>query len=210
VLIPVQQQYSPMPATCRAVTFGRYQMVTVAHLSTVTAILDQWAHVSIGVLILTDVTSDDPSTSGDPGMADFYRDCAANCAPDRNPLTLTERVTCWRAAIDHAGLSDRVDVVALPRPELCPRLFTALFPPSRCDLVFPSPRGGTAFDAGRNQAFATLLRRTIHTVSPPVELHTSAIRRSLVAGDPRWREALAPGVVEVFTNLDGPSRLNFL
>lgn len=102
-----------------------------------------------------------------------------------------------------------MDVVGLPRPELHPDLFNALFPACRYDVVFPVARGGTAFDIGRNRNFTTVLGRTIHTVRPWLELHTSTVRRSLVDGDPHWAKGLAPGVADVFARFSGPTRMSF-
>jgi hypothetical protein len=77
-----------------AVTFGRYQLVSIAHLDTVRTILRQWPTVTVGVL--------DP-TLGPGGPLDD--DAPTRWAADKNPLSVAQRVVMWQDVIAAAGLS---------------------------------------------------------------------------------------------------------
>ena len=183
------------PTRAHAVTFGRYQVVSVAHLDTVRTMLRQWREVTVGVL--------DP-TLGPGGPLDD--DAPARWAPERNPLSGDERIRLWRSAIAAAGLGDRVHVVAMAGMTPDPARFNRDFPPDRFDLVFPESEG-TGFDLIRNDRFREQFGRAVFEVRPSVTYHTSAMREHYANGNPAWRAGLAPGVVETFTAMHGPARV---
>jgi hypothetical protein len=175
-----------------AVTFGRYQVVSIAHLDTVRTILRQWPTVTVGVL--------DPDL-GPGGPLDH--DAPARWAPERNPLPADVRVAIWRDVLDAAGLADRVRVVRIAGMTPDPAQFNREYPPDRYDMVFPVPEG-TRFDLIRNDLFRSQFGRDVHEVTPSVTYHTSAMRHLARAGDPAWQLGLAPGAARSFAAANGP------
>lgn len=187
-----------------AVTFGRYQIVSIAHLDTIRTILLDWPTVEVGVLDLDPRPAHPPNVPAH--LRDFYQGCEANTSSAKNPMTAEERAGFWRATIAEAGLEDRVTVRVIPRPELFPQGFNKQYPPDQFDLVFPTARG-EGFDLIRNASFEEILRRPVHPVDPPLEYHTSDIRAAYRAGNEAWRNGFAPGGLQAFIAADGPRRL---
>ncbi|MER6121767.1 zeta toxin family protein [Streptomyces sp. NPDC001795] len=193
------------PITDRpAATFGRYQIVSIAHLDTVRTILRDFPSLEIGVLDLEARPERMPHVP--EHLRDFYDGCEANTSTAKNPMSAEERAGFWRATIDAAGLRDRVTVHVIPRPELHPDEFNRMFPPDRIDLVFPTA-SGEGFDLIRNASFEEILGRKVRTVEPPLEYHTSDIRAAYRAGNEAWKNGFAPGGLEAFIAADGPERL---
>lgn len=184
-----------------AITYGRYQMVSIAHLDTVRTMLQQWPRVVVGVL---DLSAPEPTPRAVPEhLRDFYKVAAANTVPDRNPMSLEERVGFWRDAVAAAGIGDRVSIEVVASPGLDPATFNARFPPEHFDLVFPAAADAELPHSQRSE----ILGRPVHTVDPPLEFHTSAIRAAYRRGDPNWERGLAPGTLKAFLAADGPDRL---
>ncbi|MGW8879564.1 zeta toxin family protein [Streptomyces mirabilis] len=193
------------PITDRpAVTFGRYQIVSIAHLDTVRTILRDFPSLEIGVLDLEARPERMPHVP--EHLRDFYDGCEANTSTAKNPMSAAERAGFWQATIDAAGLQDRVTVRVIPRPELAPEGFNRIFPPDRIDLVFPTA-SGEGFDLIRNASFEEILGRKVRTVEPPLEYHTSDIRAAYRAGNEAWKNGFAPGGLDAFIAAGGPERL---
>jgi hypothetical protein len=193
------------PITDRpAVTFGRYQIVSIAHLDTVRTILRDFPSLEIGVLDLEARPEQMPHVP--EHLRDFYDGCEANTSPAKNPMSAEERAGFWQATIDAVGLQDRVTVHVITRPELDPDGFNRMFPPDRVDLVFPTA-SGEGFDLIRNASFEEILGRKVRTVEPPLEYHTSDIRTAYRAGNEAWKNGFAPGGLEAFIAAGGPERL---
>ncbi|MEW2417544.1 zeta toxin family protein [Streptomyces sp. NPDC046866] len=187
-----------------AVTFGRYQIVSIAHLDTVRTILRDFPSLELGVLDLEARPDQMPHIP--EHLRDFYAGCEANTSPAKNPMSADERAGFWQATIEAAGLQDRVTVRVINRPELDPDGFNQMFPPERVDLVFPTA-SGEGFDLIRNASFGEILGRKVRTVEPPLEYHTSDIRTAYRAGNEAWKNGFAPGGLEAFIAVDGPKRL---
>jgi UDP-N-acetylglucosamine kinase len=187
-----------------AVTFGRYQIVSIAHLDTVRTILMDWPTVEVGVLDLDARPATAPIIP--EHLQAFYDGCEANTAPAKNQMTAQERASFWQATIDTAGLSDRVTVRIIGRPEMAPDEFNRQYPADSVDLVFPTSRG-EGFDLIRNASFEEILGRPVTPVDPPLEYHTSDIRAAYRSGNDAWRHGFAPGGLEAFVAADGPRRL---
>ncbi|UUY52316.1 zeta toxin family protein (plasmid) [Streptomyces yangpuensis] len=193
------------PITDRpAVTFGRYQIVSIAHLDTVRTILRDFPSLEIGVLDLEARPEQMPPVP--EHLREFYAGCEANTSPAKNPMSAEERAGFWQATIDAVGLQDRVTVRVITRPELDPGGFNRMFPPERFDLVFPTA-SGEGFDLIRNASFEEIFNRKVRTVEPPLEYHTSDIRTAYRAGNEAWKNGFAPGGLEAFIAVDGPERL---
>jgi UDP-N-acetylglucosamine kinase len=187
-----------------AVTFGRYQIVSIAHLDTIRTILLDWPTVEIGVLDLDSRPAGPLAVP--PHLRDFYQGCEANTSPAKNPMTAEERASFWRATVAEAGLQDRVAVRIIARPELDPEGFNRQYPLDRFNLVFPTA-SGEGFDLVRNASFSEILRRRVYPVDPPLEYHTSDIRSAYRAGNEAWKHGFAPGGLQAFIAVDGPRRL---
>ncbi|MGA3539014.1 zeta toxin family protein [Micromonosporaceae bacterium DT194] len=187
-----------------AVTFGRYQIVSIAHLDTVRTILMDWPTLEVGVLDLEHLPNQRAEIP--EHLQQFYRDCEANVAPEKNPMSAEERAGFWRATIAEAGLQDRVSVRVIPRPELDPAGFNRQYPADRFDVVFPTV-SGEGFDRIRNDAFQEILGRPVLSVDPPLEYHTSDIRAAYREGNAAWKRGFAPGSLNAFIRADGPRRL---
>jgi hypothetical protein len=193
------------PITDRpAVTFGRYQIVSIAHLDTVRTILRDFPSLEIGVIDLQARPERMPHVPDH--LRDFYDGCEANTSPAKNPMSAEERAGFWQATIDAVGLHDRVTVRVISRPELDPTGFNQMFPPERVDLVFPTANG-EGFDLIRNASFEEIRGRKVRTVEPPLEYHTSDIRTAYRAGNEAWMNGFAPGGLQAFIAAGGPERL---
>lgn len=187
-----------------AVTFGRYQIVSIAHLDTVRTILRDFPSLEIGVLDLQARPEQMPTIP--EHLREFYAGCEANTSPAKNPMSPEERAGFWQATIDAVGLQDRVTVRVITRPELDPDGFNRMYPPENVDLVFPTA-SGEGFDLIRNASFEEIFGRKVRTVEPPLEYHTSDIRTAYRAGNEAWKNGFAPGGLEAFIAVDGPERL---
>lgn len=190
------------PTTDRsALTWGRYQIVSIMHLDNIRTILRNWTKVTICVLDLDQGPTIPARIPKE--LSDFYSRVKVNTDPPRNPMTATERVAVWRAALEAAGMADRATVTAIPMPYPDPERFNRQFPPDRFDLVFP-----TASDAElKITDRVRVLGRPVLTYRPPMKFHTSDIRISYRQGTDVWRTALAPGTLETFQEFDGPHRV---
>lgn len=178
-----------------AVTFGRYQLVSVAHLDTIRTILRQWPTVTVGVL--------DPAL-GPGGPLDD--DAPKRWAAEKNPLSVAQRIEMWQDVIDEAGLVGRVRIVAMAGMTPDPEAFNREFPADQFDMVFPQPEG-TGFDLIRNDRFREQFHRHVFEVQPSVTYHTSAMRALAHAGDPAWQRGLAPAAGRAFAAAQGPHLL---
>ncbi|MFC9635123.1 zeta toxin family protein [Streptomyces mirabilis] len=84
------------PITDRpAVTFGRYQIVSIAHLDTVRTILRDFPSLEIGVLDLEARPERMPHVP--EHLRDFYDGCEANTSTAKNPMSAAERAGFWQA-----------------------------------------------------------------------------------------------------------------
>lgn len=168
-----------MKVRSRAVTLGRYQPPTIAHLDTVQTILRQWDELTIGILHNETPRESKLRRGGlsDCEYLEYMTLADRNWTDGRNPYSLTERVDMWLAVVHEYSLADRVKVTSLSRPEIAPQEFEMLFNSTDFDLVFPISSGHSPFDLTRNRALAAILQRPVHTVIPEVEIHNSLIRK---------------------------------
>ncbi|MFI7694285.1 hypothetical protein ACIBQ6_34845 [Nonomuraea sp. NPDC049655] len=197
--------------TSRAVTFGRYTLLTRAHLATLETILQRWPAVTVGILehLESPVHAELHLSHAEKWATheEFYQMCTKNWAPARNPFSAEERASIWQAAIRASSLADRVRTRVIPRPELHHAAFNCAFPADEYDLVFPAPTPACGdFDQARNATFGELLARPVHEVRPPFVTHTTDILREVAKGR-SWEEFLAPGIHRLFLAMNGPERL---
>ena len=186
--------------TREAVTYGRYQIVSIAHLDTIRTMLRDWPKVTIGVIDM-DARPRVTPPEAPASLAEFYRVALNNTVPERNPMTLQERRGLWQAALDTAGIADRVTVEAVPMPELAPAEFNSRFPPDRYDVLFPAASDAELAHTDRG----SILSRTIYSTEPPLEFHTSTIRESYRSGSQVWRARWRPALSTCSWPSKGPS-----
>lgn len=183
----------------RAVTFGRFQIVTPAHVDAVRDILRQHSSLTIGIL---DVSRGGAASSDvAPRVKDFLADRQRAAAPELNPITVGEQMSMWRNALIVADLHHQVEFEVIGRPELDPEAFNRRFDPDTFDLVLlettTEPR----------EAYTEVLDRAITTAAPTISESGPDLRQQYSAGDPAWRTRIALGALEVFELIDGPTRL---
>ncbi|WP_194829274.1 zeta toxin family protein [Nocardia sp. XZ_19_231] len=190
-------------STSSAVTFGRYQVPTMQQLDTIVAMLQTHPRVVIGVIDID--RSPMPPGSAYPQWAGFLAERDREAHPDRNPMLVNTVLKMWHDVLEDNGLSDRVQLVGIPRPESNPAAFEAMFPRDRFDLALPTQDGNIAHRQ-RNEAFADLLARPVVAVEPmtryqpdPAQLYN--------AGNPRWERAIPRAALPAFHAADGPRQL---
>lgn len=154
-----------------AITFGRYNIVTNAHLNTLERILEIWATAVIGI-VSPEKCINFPQN---PRLIDFFRECDKN--HERKPtFTIPQRIEMWEETLRSAGFFDRVKIVEMRRPEYFPDEFNMRFPSNMYQLVFPQAKDErNKFDIIRLSAFREILGRDIATVCPSLTMHTSDI-----------------------------------
>lgn len=186
-------------AARRAVTFGRFQIVTPAHVDAVRDILREHSALTIGIL---DVSRGGAASSElAPPVKNFIADRQRAAAPELNPITVGEQMTMWRNALIVADLIRRVDLEVIGRPELDPADFNRRFDPDTFDVVLLETT------TEPHEAYLALLARPITTPAPAMSESGPDLRHQYLAGDPAWRTQIAVGALEVFELIDGPARL---
>ena len=179
-----------------AITFGRYNIVTNAHLNTLEKILEKWPTVVIGIVAPTKKKN----FHMDPSLANFYLECDKN-NDKHSDYSIDERIEMWEKTIYAEGISDRVKVVRILRPEYFPAEFNHQFPPSKYQLVFPETLAEkNKFDTMRNDAFGIILEREVATVKPSLTLHFSDIRKH-ISDYTDWEKYVPIGCYSVLARL---------
>lgn len=194
----------PARNNAKATTVGRFQLVTHGHLAAVKTILEHWESLTI---CLSDPNLEPPPDQrGFSGHRDeeYFRLTEQNFARAKNPFTSAERVRLWNAALQHAGIQDRVTCRAIPRLSLYPDHFNSLVPPTEFDLVFGNST--ERYDVIKIRALPKLLGRPVVLFDLPVMFNASAAKARVAAGEP-WSTVLAPGLADVFYELGGPQRM---
>ncbi|WP_159080779.1 zeta toxin family protein [Nocardia suismassiliense] len=190
-------------SSLEAVTLGRYQLVTAWHMDAIAEMLLTHDHVTIGVIDFDDV----PETTfpAPAGLERFYLERQLTSARELNPLTASERVAMWNAALVDAGLDTQVAVETIRRPELDPAGFSTRFPKDRFQLVLPDSRSDGEIDSRAHHAYQQILDRVVTTVDPPMEYHGADLREMYLIGNPAWMN-LVRGTAALLA-IDGHRRL---
>jgi mutator protein MutT len=178
-----------------AITFGRYVVVTTAHLEFVRAVLSNWDFLTICVLKNTynhKIINNDI----------FYKLCNENWEK-LNPFSDLQRQKIWERVLINNHLTDRVSIIQIKRPELFPNEFNLLFDKSLYDLVFLSSDNETnEFDLIRNDSFKEILNRPVYSINAKIKFHFSEIL-SFIEDEADWDKYLAPGYKDYFHKLNG-------
>lgn len=183
---------------------GRFQPPSIAHLSTVKTILNEWKNVTIGIVY----------NSPRPDNLDLrlqeYLDKVdvRSYGPGKNPFTREEVMEMWVRCLEAEGLADRVTCVFIKRQEF-ETDFEILYPSDKIDLVLPeSASGDTETDKLRREIYAIVYTRKIFYVKPPVQIHNSKIREIIASGRGNWAQFIPPGAYETFLEMEGPRRID--
>jgi nicotinamide mononucleotide adenylyltransferase len=195
---------TPAEKHLKATTVGRFQLVTYGHLAAVKTILEQWDTLTI---CLSDPDLEPPpGERGCSGHRDeeYFRLTEQNFAAVKNPFSSTERIRMWNAALERAGIQDRVSCRAIPRLSIYPDHFNNLVPPDEYDLVFG--RSSDPYDQIKIRALPQLLGRRVVLFDLPIMFNTTKAKARVAAGEP-WTTVLAPGIAEVFYEIGGPDRM---
>ena len=181
-----------------AVTFGRYNLVTNAHLNTVKTILREWQYLTIGVI---DLTFQSPVQKNNEWRY-FLEMCDKNCqSPGSFVFDIQEKIRMWKSTIEQSKLTRRVQVVSVKRPEYFNDEFNKSFPRSKYDLVFPQAKTESSeFDLLRNKAFSSILNRCVLYVNPTLTLHTTEIRAKVESGE-TWEKFMPHGAYHTFREI---------
>ncbi|WP_280309848.1 zeta toxin family protein [Nocardia abscessus] len=184
-----------------AVTFDRYQLVTVADLDTVVTMLQDYPRVTIGILNLRPPLPPPPTLPTE--LIRAHHELEGLCAQQHNPLSGDQRKAMWTAALRAAGLDNRVSVEEVT--DLSE--INARFPIEQFQLVFPAERVDDAVDATAARLFAGTLRRNTAIVEAPMRYHQPGLPGMWRAGYEAWRRYIPRGALETFLAADGPARV---
>jgi nicotinamide mononucleotide adenylyltransferase len=177
--------------------------VTEAHMDMFRSILTEWDVLHIGLLI------NSPHYNISKGsFRRFYRLCNRNWRKNINKFSIEERHRMLTAALSASALEPRVLVNTMNRPEYDRKRFNTLYPESSFDLVFPRlGNKNEPFEEIRQEAFAKILKRTVHYVYPSTVFHLSDMVMH-VKKEEDWHKYIPEGAVEVFLSINGPERVN--
>lgn len=187
----------------KAVTFGRYNILTFGHLSTFISILDDWDNLKILIL-------DNSLEKRDKEVSifrEFYDLCELNHIKKRNVFTVEERVDMMQAVLHEYHLTNKISIEVAPRPEYNYSSFNKNYPMEEYDLVFPSVENEEVrFDIIRNEAFEKILSRKVFTVNPEITLHLSSVVKEINQHN-SIEKYIPKSIVEYLLDVDGINRL---
>ncbi|MGW5220935.1 hypothetical protein ACWEQA_24010 [Nocardia sp. NPDC004085] len=184
-----------------AVTFDRFQVVTIADLDTVATMLQSFPRLTIGILNLRPPLPPPPQLPAELVLA--HRELDRLSAEQHNPLSGQQRRTMWTAALTAAGLDDRVRVEEITDlSEINTR-----FPIEQFQLVFAAERTDDTLDATAARLFAATLGRDATIVDVPMRYHQPDLAGMRRAGTETWRRYIPRGAWEAFLAVDGPDRV---
>lgn len=185
-----------------AITFGRYDICSTAHMHTIRVIADHYDKVVVGVI--------DDSHQVDRAVGPLARQyyAAADQQHEKNRFTLFERMQMLSLSVEDAGLADRVMVVPIFRPECNIQGFNERFPAATHQLVFGRHVSDAPdnFEALRNKVLPVILQRKINFVPVTFTLHCSEIRKQAELQPNIWEEVMSPSAYSYFCSIDGRDR----
>lgn len=195
-------KFDVMP-TPSAVTLGRFNVCTTAHLNAFSSMAKQFNRLEVCVI---DDTLDDSAIAPNPEYSEFYS--LADAQQTKTTITLSERLELMRRSVTE--LTDcTIHVRTARRPEYYPSEFNALYPKHSHQLTFSdvSPGQLQSFESIRNVYLPRILERTIHLVPVDFILHVSDIRKAAISDPSVWKKYISPKAYDFFISIDGPSRV---
>lgn len=186
-----------------AVTFGRYNFFTIAHLETIKEILSKWEKLYILIV------DDDLGKTNDiiEQFEEFYNLCDYNHNTKKIYFSIEERKKMIEYALEGINVKERVNVIHYCRPEYNIKKFNAEFKMNEFDLVFPySDNEASYYDKIRNNSFENILHRSVSCVYPKLTIHVSQILSECQTRK-KINDILPIGTREYFESIDGYSRI---
>ena len=187
-----------------ALTFGRYNICTTAHIHTFEKILEKFESLTVGI-IKKEVRNSSSETKS-VIEKDFYK--LADAQHAKTSFSLNERVQLMDLSLKDRGLSS-VSIVTMSRPECDVVHFNNSFPPSEYRLIFPRPVGGQSqiFDVTRDRALAIILEREVSFIDTTLTIHTSEIVETMKLEAEKFSEFMTPSALAYFISINGPERI---
>lgn len=180
------------------VTFGRYNVTTLAHLHTIKKIAER-GHTVVGVI------SDDmwPLKIEQPTEDALKFISVADSQHLKTTFTAAQRKKMLDLSLKDFGLEHTVSTLVIGRPELDPQYFNELFPRDIYTLCFPAPLEGqlTHFDSERDRLLPIILDRKIHFITTSLTLHTSDIKERAKYNHQEWRSYMSPSAFDYYMTL---------
>lgn len=176
-----------------AVWDGRFQPLHKGHVEFARAIIDYFDLPLVIMVIQSSESSSDDNYSKE---VDRHHRLA------RNPLTLWERRVMLKLAIEEQGLSSRVEIVGIPRPDLFWSIASLFYPPNR----FMCLSGKDDYERRKKTFWASLGERT--KVVPTDGLTTvsaSQVKAAIKEGGD-WKSLIPRACHSYFVDINGLQR----
>ena len=187
----------------QALWTGRFQPPTIAHLATVTTILEKWDRLTI----IVSVEMPAPSHMHREWADYILTSSRTSYGPGKNPFSGNEILDMWTAGVERAGLSSVVNVATRGRPEFDSK-FIEQYPADDFDFVLIDLGESSAgIDQLHQNVLPRLHGRPVFSVQPTFKLHNSEIRRKVYDEGHGWEEFLPSGVYDVFQRIEGSERV---
>lgn len=176
-----------------AIWDGRFQPFHVGHLNFARKILE----VTGLPLVIMIIQSSEAKLAGD-----YSKEVNRHHKLSRNPLTLWERRCIVKMALEEAGISDQVDVVGIPRPDLYWEIAKLFYPPKR----FMCLSGKDDYERNKEIFWAALGEETrVIPYDPEYGISASEVKAA-IKDDKDWEHFLPASCHEYFNAIEGPRR----
>lgn len=177
-----------------AIYDGRFQPWHIGHMAFVERI-----HVETGlpVVIMVIHSTLSRTTEGYSSIADEHH------RPKKNPLSVWERVTLIRSAVDHAKFDFVTDILAIPRPDLHWDLARGFYPADRVICL----SGKDEYERRKEAFWAECGEQTriISTEGLP-KISATDIKRKMRLGED-WSDLIPLGAQDYLRAIDGLQRI---
>ena len=181
------------PAQQYAVWDGRFQPLHKGHIEFACAIVKNF-NLPLAVMIIQ---------SSESGYDDEYsKEVNKHHKLSRNPLTLWERRTMMNLALDEQGISDCVEVIGIPRPDLFWEIASSFYPPNR----FICLSGKDSYEKKKEAFWASLGEKTkVVPIDGLTAISATKVKNSIKEeGD--WQSLIPISCHEYFLSIEGPRR----
>ncbi|MFR9753966.1 zeta toxin family protein [Nocardia sp. 004] len=186
------------------VLFDYFQLLTTADMHAITRLMEQFTHVELAVI---DETSRPPVIPPDE-LLDFYAERQRHGAPERNPLTVEERIRGVVAALRAYGLPESdITVTKATAPELALPELGNTHPTYRASVGFLTDPYDPA-DRARNDIYRKILpHRICEVLLPRPRPRIGDLAHAYHRGEQHALSDLPAGYVDVFLEIRGPARV---
>ena len=187
-----------------AVTFGRFNVCTKAHLHAFSNFLKKFE--SLDVCVIDDFLDENASVPK-AEHTPFYVQADAQQA--KTTFQLSERLELMRLSTTDLASRYPLQVCTIRRPEYYILEFNERFPKSKYQLVFSSASNNDSqsFESIRNEYLPRILDRTQDTVDVEFIQHVADIRKAAAIDPLVWRSIMVPSAYGYFVSIHGPERI---